>query len=37
VWLDQLGFDIGRKVEISQSKGQLIITAGEYKYKRSVE
>ena len=33
LWLDKLGFDIGRTVEITQSKGKLIIRAGENKYK----
>lgn len=33
LWLDKLGFDIGRTVEVITSKGKLIIKAGENKYK----
>ena len=33
MWLDKLGFDIGRTIEITPSKGMLIITAGKNKYK----
>lgn len=32
LWLENLGFDIGRTVEITPRKGKLIIKAGENKY-----
>lgn len=35
IWLEKLGFDIGRTIEITPRKGGLIIKAGEIKYKNA--
>ena len=32
LWLEELGFDIGRTIEITPSKGKLIIKAKENRY-----
>lgn len=37
IWLDKLGFDIGRTIEITPCKGKLIIKAGENQYKRPAQ
>lgn len=37
IWLEKLGFDIGRTIEITPSEGKLIIEAGENKYKRTAQ
>lgn len=37
IWLEKLGFDIGRTIEITPSEGKLVIEAGENKYKRAAQ
>lgn len=36
-WLEKQGFDIGRTVEITISKGKMVIKAGENEYARAAQ
>lgn len=36
IWMDKLGFDIGRTIEITASEGKLIMVAKENEYKSNV-